>query len=292
MDNQCESMLISLISMLSAATLMVSTDHSGLWRNWALCNPLIMFTPEVLHIFHHLFWDHDLQWCLIVVGPNEIDYWFTLVQVAVGYCSFDEGVLKLKQVMGPDHHAVQRYIIGVIAGAVPLKFLMAISALLDFWYLTQMPCFDDNILNKIKALLDAFHENKSAIISAGGRQGSNGPLNHWQIPKIELLQHVIPFICASGAIMQWTADITEHAHVTKIKQPAQSRNNQDTTHRSHVILTAAISVFASTLPHKLHLLPNNREKRRVMTRKMGMNQTLKLFMLSITIPQLVQLSTF
>ena len=122
---------------------------------------------------------------------------------------------------------MQRYIIGVIAGAVPPKFLTAIRALLDFRYLAQMPRFDDNNLNRIKASLDAFHENKSAIISAGGRQGSNGPLDHWQIPKIELLQHVVPSIRASGAIMQWTADVTEHAHVTEIKQPARSGNNQD-----------------------------------------------------------------
>jgi len=27
--------------------------------------------------------------------------------------------------------------------------------------------------------------------------------------------------------MQWTADVTEHAHVTEIKQPARSGNNQD-----------------------------------------------------------------
>ena len=181
---------------------------------------MIIFTPEVLHIFHRLFWDHDLQWCLTVVGPDEIDYRFALVQVAVGYHSFDEGVSKLKQVMGRDHCAVQRYIIGVIAGAVPPKFLMAIRALLDFHYLTQMPHFDDNILNRIKASLDTFHENKSAIISAGGKQGSNSPLDHWQISKIELLQHVVPSIRISGAIMQWTADVTEHAHVTEIKQPA------------------------------------------------------------------------
>ena len=201
--------------------------HRPFWRNWALCDPSIIFMPEVLHIFHRLFWDHDLQWCLTVVGPDEIDYQFALVQVAVRYRSFDEGVSKLKQVTGQDHRAVQRYIIGVIAGAVPPKFLTAIRALLDFHYLAQMPCFDDNILNRIKASLDAFHENKSAIISAGRRQGSNGPLDHWQIPKIKLLQHVVPSIRASGAIMQWTADVTEHAHVTKIKQPARSRNNQD-----------------------------------------------------------------
>ncbi|KAF8546317.1 hypothetical protein OG21DRAFT_1427336, partial [Imleria badia] len=106
-------------------------------------------------------------------------------------------------------------------------FLVAISALLDFRYLAQMPCFDNNALTRVEAALQRFHNHKSAIITAGGRQGSNGPLKHWEIPKLELLQHVVPSICASGAVMQWTADVTEHAHVTEIKQPAHSGNNQD-----------------------------------------------------------------
>jgi len=90
-----------------------------------------------------------------------------------------------------------------------------------------MPHFDDKVLDRIEASLRTFHENKSAIIFAGGRQGSNGPLDHWEIPKLELLQHIVPSICTSGAVMQWSADVTEHAHVTEIKQPARSGNNQD-----------------------------------------------------------------
>ena len=145
----------------------------------------------------------------------------------VGYRSFAEGVSKLKQVTGRDHRAVQRYIIGAIAGAVPAKFLTAVVALLDFHYLAQMPCFDDNTLHRIEAVLCAFHANKIAIITAGGRQGSRGRLDHWEVPKLELLQHVVRSIRTSGSIMQWTADVTEHAHVTEIKNPARSGNNQD-----------------------------------------------------------------
>jgi len=201
--------------------------HMPFWRNWALCDPSIFFPPEVLHMFHRLFWDHDLQWCIFVVGPEELDYRFSLIQTPVGYRSFAEGISKLKQVTGRDHRAVQRYIIGAIAGAVPAKFLAAVVALLDFRYLAQMPRFDDNTLRRVEAALRAFHTNKAAIITAGGRQGSRGPLDHWEVPKLELLQHVVRSIRASGAIMQWTADVTEHAHVTEIKHPTRSGNNQD-----------------------------------------------------------------
>jgi len=129
--------------------------------------------------------------------------------------------------MGCDHHAMQWYIIGVIAGAVSQKFLVAISALLDFCYLAQMPCLDNRTLDRIEVALCTFHDNKLAIITAGARQGSNGPLEHWEIPKLKNLQHVVQSIHASGTIMQWTADITEHAHITEIKWPACAGNNQN-----------------------------------------------------------------
>ncbi|KAI6010033.1 hypothetical protein BKA83DRAFT_4467646 [Pisolithus microcarpus] len=181
--------------------------------NWPLSDPSKFLTPEVLHHFHRLFWDHDLQWCSIVLRPAEIDYRFSLIQTPVGYHSFREGISKFKQVTGRDHRAMQRYIVGVIAGA--------------FHYLAQMPHFDHDALARVETVLKTFHDNKAAIISSGGRQGSNGPLQHWEIPKLELLQHVVSSIHNSGAVMQWTADVTEHAHVTEIKQPACTGNNQD-----------------------------------------------------------------
>lgn len=163
--------------------------HMPLWRNWLLSDPLIFFTPKVLHLFHHMSWDHDLQWCINVLGPAEIDYQLSLIQIAIGYCCFDEGVSNLKQVTGHDHCAMQRYIIAAIVGGIPPKFLLAICSLLDFCYFSQMPCFDHDALTKVEASLGTFHDNKLAILTAGGRQGSKGSLDHWEIPKLELLQH-------------------------------------------------------------------------------------------------------
>ena len=164
--------------------------HMPFWRNWLLSDPLIFFTPKVLHLFHHMSWDHDLQWCINVLRPAKINYQFSLIQTAIGYCCFNEGVSNLKQVTGHHHRAMQRYIIAAIAGGVPPKFLLAIHSLLDFRYFAQMPHFDHDALTKVEASLGTFHDNKSAILTAGGRQGSKGSLDHWEIPKLELLQHV------------------------------------------------------------------------------------------------------
>ena len=83
-----------------------------------------------------------------------------------------------------------------------------------------MPSFTESALSKLDATLQLFHNNKEAIVSAG-------VCSHFKIPKLELLQHIVPFIQASGAVLQWSADITEHAHVTEIKKPVCTRYNQN-----------------------------------------------------------------
>lgn len=197
------------------------------WKGWPCSDPSDFITPEPLHHFHRMSWDHDAKWCIVAVGAAELDFRFSVLQVAVGYRGFLEGISKLKQVTGRDHRAVQRYIVGVIAGAVPKEFLVAIRALTDFRYLAQAPSFTDESIKKVACALEEFHNHKDAILRAKARTGKNGPISSWEIPKLELLQSVAPSIRQSGAVMQWTADITEHAHVDEIKVPARAGNNQN-----------------------------------------------------------------
>lgn len=191
------------------------------WVDWPLSCPSNFLHPEPLHHFHKFSWDHDVKWCVEVVTPVEIDFRFSVLQPAVGYRGFDDGISKLKQVTGRDHRSVQRYIVGIIAGAVPRRFLIAIRALVDFRYLAQAPVFSDQTLDRLTDALQLFHENKDAVTRAGARRDS------WEIPKLELLQSVVSSIRRSGPVMQWSADATEHAHVQEIKVPAWSSNNQN-----------------------------------------------------------------
>ena len=114
----------------------------------------------------------------------------------VGYHAFKEGVSKLKQVTGRNHHSMQQYIVGIITGVVPLQFLAAIWALIDFWYLAQMHSFDEHVLQQLDTALQLFHTHKYSIITARGCS------EHFHIPKLELLQHIVPSIQDSGAVMQ------------------------------------------------------------------------------------------
>lgn len=99
---------------------------------------------------------------------------------------------------------------------------------MDFRYLAQAPVIDDHMCAAIKHSLQEFHENKNAILMAGARVGKgNRPINNWYFPKLEMLRSVVMSIMESRAVYQWLADITEHAHVTEIKHPAKSENNQN-----------------------------------------------------------------
>ena len=190
------------------------------WNPWALSDPSDFITPEVLHHFHRMSWDHDVKWCIIATGAAELDFHFSIIQTLVGYWVFNKGVLKLKQVTGRDHCAVQCYIIAAVAGSVPRKFLIAIHTLLNFHYLAQVPSFTTQSLEKVAGSLQEFHDHKEAIL----RQGIQCD---WQILKLELLQSVVPSIRQLGAVMQWSADITEHAHINEIKVLACAGNNQN-----------------------------------------------------------------
>ena len=81
--------------------------YKPFWRNWPLSDLDRFLKIEPLHHFFKMAWDHDIQWCIMVVGEDEIDYRFNLLQTPVSYRSFADGISKLKQVTGRDHRSIQ-----------------------------------------------------------------------------------------------------------------------------------------------------------------------------------------
>ena len=202
--------------------------HRPFWRDWPLSDPSVFFTPEPLHHWHKMFWDHDAKWCINAVGAAEIDLRFAILHPHTGFHQFNEGISKLKQVTGREHRDIQRYLVSVIADAVPKDFLIAIRSLMDFRYLAQALEITDQICTEIDTALQKFHDNKHAIILAGARTGKgNKVIDNWYIPKLELLQSVTSSIRENGAAIQWSADVTERCHITEIKEPSNSTNNQE-----------------------------------------------------------------
>ncbi|KAG1906233.1 uncharacterized protein F5891DRAFT_1182460 [Suillus fuscotomentosus] len=198
------------------------------FEDWALSDPSHFFTPETLHHIHREFYDHNVKWLICAVGDAELDFRFSVMQPITGFRHFHGGILKLKQVTGRAQRDIQHSIIAVSADAAPSAMITAIRALMDFRYLVQSPWINNIDLERISAALEEFHANKNAILAGGFRHSQRGRvIDNWYIPKIELMQSIVPSIQNSGVIMQWTADTTEHAHITEIKDPARSSNNNN-----------------------------------------------------------------
>ena len=169
-----------------------------------------------------------MKWAIRAVGADELDFRFSTLQPIIGFKHFKDGVSTLKQVTGRTHRDVERYIVGVIAGKAPPSFVVAIRALMDFRCLAQSRLLNDNSLSQLSNSLELFHKHKQTILDIGARVGKrNKRMDHFQIPKLELMHGVVPSVIESGAVIQWSADRTEHAHITEIKVPGRSGNNQD-----------------------------------------------------------------
>jgi hypothetical protein len=63
----------------------LSGIHRPFYRDWPLSDPSKFFTPEPLHHWHKMFWDHDAKWCIRMVGPAEIDFRFSILHLLTGF---------------------------------------------------------------------------------------------------------------------------------------------------------------------------------------------------------------
>lgn len=83
--------------------------------------------------------------------------------------------------------------------SLPTYVLCALCSITEFIFLTQCAFHYEETLHVLNEALQEFHHCKSSILAAGGQQGKNGPLDHFQIPKLELAHHVVQ----STVLVQW-----------------------------------------------------------------------------------------
>jgi hypothetical protein len=91
---------------------------------------------------------------------------------------------------------------------------------MDVQYLVQCCAPDGNLLASIDKALLAFHKNKDIILTLGMWMGAKKPIDNWSIPKLEFLQSITSGTCNVGALILWSADAMEHAHVSEVKDPS------------------------------------------------------------------------
>ena len=149
------------------------------------------------------------------------------IQPRTGTRHWVNSVSTLKQCTGQEHQDLEKLLPAVVAGAVPNEVLHALHAITEFIFIAQSLLHYNETIHSLCEALCEFHHYKSTILNAGGRLGKNGHLNHFQIPKVELAQHVARSIHEMGTPYQWSSDITEHCHITHVKIPYHLSNCQD-----------------------------------------------------------------
>ncbi|KAG1803838.1 uncharacterized protein HD556DRAFT_1429421 [Suillus plorans] len=185
------------------------------WKDWGDACPSFFLTPDSLHQWHKFYFDHPVNWSINIMGGAELNHRLSALQPRVGVRHWANGISMLKQLTGCEHQDLEKLLPGMIVGAVSDE----VASQNLFLY--------DKTLHSLSEALHEFHYYKDFILTAGGRRGKNGPLNHFQIPKLELMQHVVRSTRAMGAPYQWSSNITEHCHITHVKQPYCLSNHKD-----------------------------------------------------------------
>ncbi|KAG1718492.1 hypothetical protein EDB19DRAFT_1899235 [Suillus lakei] len=192
----------------------LSGVHQPFWRNWPYADPSCFLAGEILHTCHKFFFGHPFKWCKESVGKDELD--------RVGTCHFSSGVCQMKQMTGREHWDLQRTLVPSITRVVPPQF-------------AQSPVYSDTSVDSMVTSLKEFHDHKQAILDAGARRGTKGTLENFIIPKLELLQSFAVFTKDTGALIQWTADITERLLITHCKLPFERTSRQSRTFTEQIV---------------------------------------------------------
>ena len=219
----------------AAKEMNLSGVHLPFWRNWPFADPAKFLTPEILHTLHKFFFDHILKWCKEGLGTDELDAHYQSQHKRVGVRHFSNGVSHIKQMTGREHRDLQWTIVASIVGPVAPNFVRAVRAAIDFIYKAQAPTFTESSINSMVQSLAEFHQFKQAVIDAGLRRGASGPLDHFEIPKLELFHSFAPAVRNVGAPIQFTANVSERLLITHCKNPFGRTNHQRSTFAQQIV---------------------------------------------------------
>ncbi|KAG1828797.1 hypothetical protein EV424DRAFT_1470990 [Suillus variegatus] len=189
------------------------------WHDWRFADPAIFLAPELLHTCHKFFFNHILKWYKEVVGADELDTHFRSQHKHIRTHHFGQGVSHVSQmtsVVNPD-------------------FICAVRVMVDFIYKAQAPTFTPTLITDMTYSLQEFHEFKHAILHAEAHQGTSGPIEHFKIPKLELLASFAQSIPQLGFIIQFTADVSERMLITQCKNPFERTSHQRATFTQQVV---------------------------------------------------------
>ena len=203
--------------------------HRPFWRNWKFADPSLFLTGEILHTCHNFFFNHVLAWCKVLVRAHALDTRFKHLHRRVAVHHFSSSISHMIQMTGQDHRDIERTIVPIIAGIAPDHFISPIRAMVEFIYQAQNPIHTDSSVASMTQSLHDFHAGKSAILDLEARTSKSGSMDHFNIPKLELMQSFACQTKANGPLIQFTADVTERLLITHCKNVFQHTSRHHLT---------------------------------------------------------------
>ncbi|KAG1867751.1 hypothetical protein F4604DRAFT_1881626 [Suillus subluteus] len=209
-----------------AKALFLSGVQLPFWHDWRFSDPALFLAPDILHTLHKFFFDHIFKWCKEVLGADELDSRFRRQHKRIGTRHFAHGVSHVQQMTGREHRDIQRTIVATIAGVADVDFICAIP---------QSPTFTLSSIAAMSASLGEFHRFKGAIINAEARRGTSSPIEHFEIPKLELLTSFACAIPNLGAPIQFTSETSERMLITHCKSPFVRTSHQRASFTQQIV---------------------------------------------------------
>ncbi|KAI0665542.1 hypothetical protein C8Q78DRAFT_1072936 [Trametes maxima] len=180
--------------------------YKPFWADLPHVDVFACITPDILHQLHKgVVKDHLIVWSL--------DERFAAIH-------FHRGISKISQWTGSEAKEVEKVLLGLLVGRIPLRALKAIRGLLDFVYYAQYEVHSQTTLGKMKQALNTFHRHKQALIDLGVRE-------HFNIPKLHSLIHYVEAIERLGCLDGVNTESSERLHIDYAKKAYRATSRKD-----------------------------------------------------------------
>jgi len=196
------------------------TIYRPFWEGFPFCDIHSSITPDVLHQLYQGVFKHLVGWCQNILTPQELDRRIRVLPPAFGVRRFKNGIFALSQISGPERKNMAKVLLGCLIGCMPLKGISAVTALLDFIYISQYSTHDSITLGYMQDALDRFHRNRDYFIATLVREDFN-------IPKFHSLLHYIESIEKFGTTDNYNTEMFERLHIDFAKHGWRASNQRD-----------------------------------------------------------------